>query len=219
MTGSTLSLATLMKMGIFIVERYTTPCCSFTSGRLPQTSGCHTQRGYSRVKLLLQDHGIQTETKTNGHGRRTDEWRDSDEWCWRQNSIPDQSAVERAHVIAERSTRVNPETKRKKKKDVFEGKNQAVKTKKGTGDILGNFIQSRAKVEGTWGLPPAAAWKDQALQASYAPHWTSSGGIPEREQMLRKSWKTLTNMLLKVNSNIFFTVLLLRKETTSYNKG
>ena len=55
------------------------PAANVTSGRLPQTSGCHTQRGHSWVKLLLQDHGIQTKPKTNGREKRgTDGWMDGE---------------------------------------------------------------------------------------------------------------------------------------------
>ncbi len=35
----------------------------FTSSRLPQTSGRHTERGHRRVKLLLEDHDVQTHAK------------------------------------------------------------------------------------------------------------------------------------------------------------
>lgn len=74
---------------------YTTPRCYFTSGRLPQTSGCHTQRGHSRVKLLLQDHGIQPKPKTDER-EKSETYRSAGMPEWRQKlkDTRDQSFVE-----------------------------------------------------------------------------------------------------------------------------
>lgn len=76
--------------------------------------------------------------------------------------------------------------------------------------MLGNYIQLRAKVRCTWGLRPAAEWKGQALQANYAPHWTSSDEIPEREQMLSQIWKAIWNTKNQHAVNSQFQYLSLR---------